>query len=147
MLRIIATSVVALTLAGAPAVAQFGGFQPDWGDCADVLDRLHRDAEDANDAASRAHESQEQLHDCRAMPEVNDLLEDHCESRGFRYRSDVSNLRSKLSSVQDQMDSVVRSCELSFPVRRPLQVPPEVCEAMRNNSGANRNPIVTDLCN
>lgn len=95
----------------------------DWSSCHDDLDTLHSRASDASDAAEQVSQAADELEtkrqewqDCRAFPEVHDLLRDGCQSQRSDYesaRDEYESAKSTLESELDDVDSAIRSASAS----------------------------------
>lgn len=139
----------------------------DWSSCASELDYLRRRAsdassasEDANSYKSRFERAKEDYEQCKRFPQVYDLLRDQCQSKRFdadsaldSYKSQLSDLASKLDDVDRKVRSVRDSCgvQLESVLGPPATVPSGVtnvplCRTMLGYRGRVPQANLLDLC-
>ena len=134
----------------------------DWNGCHDDLDALRRRASDASDAAEQILQAADELdtkrrdlQDCKAFPDIHDLLKDGCQSQRSEYesaRSEYQSAKDALESDLDDVDSAVRSasgsCSYSFgsatvPGQRTAD---PLCRVMQKYKGRSSVPNLLEMC-
>ena len=134
----------------------------DWRSCQDDLDTLRRRASGASDAAEQVDQAAEELdtkrqewQDCRAFPEIHDLLRNGCQSQRWdyesaqnEYESTKSSLESELDSVDSALRSASGSCDYSFSAgaASPRTRVDPVCRLLQRYKGRIPPAALLDMC-
>lgn len=157
-MRSLANALIGLLLFLLPAVL----FAADWSSCQDDLDTLRTRAFEASDAAEQVHQAADELEtkrqewqDCRAFPDIHDLLRNGCRSQRSdyqsardEYESAKGNLESELDSVDSAIGSASASCEYSFSAgsASPRARIDPMCRLLQRYKGRVPPATLLDMC-
>jgi hypothetical protein len=157
-LRPLTKALVGLFLFFLPAVL----LAADWSSCQDDLDTVRRRASEASDAAAQVHQAAEELdtkrqewQDCRAFPDIHDLLRNGCQSQRSdyasardEYESAKGNLESELDTVDSSIGSASVSCGYSFAAgsASPRARVDPMCRLLQRYKGRVPPATLLDMC-